>query len=542
MEFYNLVFMEYDLRPESKLVPLPNQNVDTGLGVERGACLLQGVDSVFDTDGFQLIMGWVEQESGVAYGENDVATKAHRVLADHGRAMSFLIADGVTPSNEGRGYICRRIIRRAVQHGQRIGLDRVYRLGGVVCEQMGDAYPELREHAAEIERVVRLEEERFRETLARGQKEFDELAGRDAISGEEAFDLATTYGFPIELTQELAEERGQPVDVDRFRTLMEGHREISRAGGESTTEQLAAEIVGAAFRPAEFVGYERTDVLTAVIAVGPNVGTRQLVKLEQSPFYASSGGQVSDAGHLVLEGDGRRLQVAEVLKFGDDQVLAVETGGESVLAPGTRVRAVVDWSARFPTMANHTATHLLHAALREVLGDHVKQAGSAVRPDKLRFDFSHSQPLSAEERERVERLVNEKVFEAIPVRTFVTPIEEARKLGAMMLFGEKYGAEVRVVEIDGFSRELCGGTHVRSTAEIGPFVILTEASVGSGARRIEAVTAGEAWSVLHGRSRELDAVRDELEQARREAKKRPKAEAAEPKADEAAVAPSSSGA
>jgi alanyl-tRNA synthetase len=523
-EFYNLVFMQYDLRPGNELVPLPAQNVDTGMGVERTACVLQGVASNYDTDGFRIIMDWIEANTTVGYRESEASRKAYRVLADHGRAVTFLIADGVAPSNEGRGYICRRLLRRAIQYGQRVGLEGVYRLPAVVIEQMGDAYPELREHAAEIERVVRLEEERFRETLARGLKEFDGLAGREAISGQDAFTLAATYGFPIELTQELAEERGQPVDVDRFRELMEGHREISRAGGESTTEQLAAQIVGAGFPASDFVGYERTDVLTAVVAAGPSEGTRQLVKLERSPFYAASGGQVSDAGYLELDGDERRLDVVSVLKFGDDQVLAVETGGEQLLAEGTRVRAVVDWSARFPTMANHTATHLLHAALREVLGDHVKQAGSAVRPDKLRFDFSHPQPLGPEEREQVERLVNEKVFEAIPVRTFVTPIEEARKLGAMMLFGEKYGSEVRVVEIDGFSRELCGGTHVRSTAEIGPFVILAESSVGSGARRIEAVTAGEAWAVLHGRSRELDDVRSELESARREAKRRPRIE------------------
>ena len=338
--------------------------------------------------------------------------------------------------------------------------------------------------------------------------------------------LATTYGFPIELTQELAEERGQAVDIDRFRTLMEEHREVSRAGGESTTEQLAAEIVGAAHRPTRFVGYEKTDVLTAVIATGARVGSRRLLKLEESPFYAAGGGQVSDDGYLQVDGEDARYDVVEVLRFGDDQVLMVETGDADPFADGTRVHAVVTWSTRFPTMANHTATHLLHAALREVLGDHVKQAGSAVRPDKLRFDFSHTEALTAEEREQVERRVNEKVFEAIPVRTFVTPIEEARKLGAMMLFGEKYGDEVRVVEIDGFSRELCGGTHVRSTAEIGPFVILNESSVGSGARRIEAVTAGEAWAYLHGRARELDDVRAELEQARREAKKPKKAEAA----------------
>ena len=420
------------------------------------------------------------------------------------------------PSNEGRGYICRRLLRRAIQHAQRIGLDRVYRLPAVVVEQMGDAYPELQEHAGEIERHVRAEEERFRETLARGLKEFDALADKAAIDGEDAFTLATTYGFPIELTVELAEERGQPVDVDRFRILMEEHREISRAGGEKSDLQRAAEFRAAAGFRTEFVGYEKTDVLTELAAVEPLESGLFLAKLRESPFYPDGGGQVTDQGELIHEEGGAVAALRAAYRFEDDQVLVFEGSG---FASGDRVRAVVPWSTRFPTMTNHTATHLLHAALREVLGDHVKQAGSAVRPDKLRFDFSHPQQLTPEERERVERLVNEKVFEAIPVRTFVTPIDEARKLGAMMLFGEKYGAEVRVVEIDGFSRELCGGTHVRSTAEIGPFVILSEGSVGSGARRIEAVTAGDAWAYLHGRSRELDDVRAELEQTRREAKK-----------------------
>ena len=522
MEFYNLVFMEYELLPDRTLVPLPAQNVDTGLGLERGAMCLQGAASNFDTDGFRKIMDWVEAQSGVAYGDSDVATKAHRVLADHGRAMSFLIADGVVPSNEGRGYICRRIIRRAVQHGQRIGLDDVYRLGAVVVEQMGDAYPELVEHAAQIEQVVRDEEERFRETLIRGMKVFDELAGQDAISAEEAFTLAATYGFPIELTQELAQERGQAVDIDGFREQMEGHREISRAGGEKSELQRAADFAAAAGFRTEFVGYETTDLLTelgAVEALGEGVF---LAKLRESPFYPDGGGQVTDAGELVHERTGAVATLRSAFRLGDDQALVFEGAG---FAAGDRVRAVVSWTVRFPTTANHTATHLLHAALREVLGDHVKQAGSSVRPDKLRFDFSHPKPLTAEEREQVERRVNEKVFEAIPVRTFVTPIDEARKLGAMMLFGEKYGADVRVVEIDGFSRELCGGCHVRSTAEIGPFVITSEGSVGSGSRRIEAVTSGEAWAHLQGRSRELEDVRTELDEARREAKKPKRAEA-----------------
>ncbi|MBV8395342.1 MAG: alanine--tRNA ligase, partial [Actinobacteria bacterium] len=298
-------------------------------------------------------------------------------------------------------------------------------------------------------------------------------------------------------------------------------RVISRAGGEKSDLQRAADFARDAGFRTEFVGYEKIDVLTELAAVEELGDGLFLAKLRESPFYPDGGGQVTDAGELVHEGSGAVAALRAAYRFGDDQALVFEGTG---FAAGDRVRAVVTWDVRFPTMANHTATHLLHAALREVLGEHVKQAGSSVRPDKLRFDFSHPSPLSAEERERVERIVNEKVFEAIPVRTFVTPIDEARKLGAMMLFGEKYGAEVRVVEIDGFSRELCGGTHVRSTAEIGPFVIVSEGSVGSGARRIEAVTSGEAWAVLHGRSRELDDVRTELEQARREAKK-PKVEA-----------------
>jgi alanyl-tRNA synthetase len=525
MEIYNLVFMAYDLQPGNVLVELPTPNVDTGNGVERTACVLQDVSSVFDTDGFRLIMDWIERESGVPYEQDAVSRRAHRVLADHGRAVSFLIAEGIEPSNEGRGYICRRLLRRAIYQAKRIGLEGVHRLPAVVIDQMGDAYPQLREHAADIERIVRAEEERFSETLTRGTKVFDELAGKDAIGAQDAFDLATTYGFPLELTQELAEERGQPVDVDGFRDLMAAHREVSRGGGEGSTQQAASQLVGGGHPESEFVGYSKTHTLTSVVDAAPADGTRQFAKLEQSPFYAASGGQVSDHGYLVV--DGAQLDVADVLKFGDDQVLLLDLGAHAPLETGTRVEAVVNWSDRYPTQANHTATHLLHQALRDVLGDHVKQAGSAVRPDKLRFDFTHEVKLTPEEQTRVERIVNEKIFEAIPVRTFVTPIEEARKLGAMMLFGEKYGDEVRVVEIGEYSTELCGGTHVRNTAEIGPFVILSEGSVGSGARRIEAVTAGEAWTVLEGRSRELEALRAEVEQLKREAKK-PKAAASGP--------------
>jgi alanyl-tRNA synthetase len=300
---------------------------------------------------------------------------------------------------------------------------------------------------------------------------------------------------------------------------MEEHRVVSRAGGEKSDLQRAAEFAQGAGFESEFVGYAKTEALTQIGALEDLGDGTFLAKLRESPFYAESGGQVTDSGELVHEESGAVAVLRAAYKIGDDQALVFEGAG---FAAGDRVLAKVAWSVRFPTMANHTATHLLHQALRDVLGDHVKQAGSAVRPDKLRFDFTHGQKLAPEELARVERIVNEKVFEAIPVRTYVTPIEEARKLGAMMLFGEKYGDEVRVVEIGEYSKELCGGTHVRSTAEIGPFVILSEQSVGSGARRIEAATSGEAWAILEGRSRELEAVRAELDQARRAAKK-PKA-------------------
>jgi len=519
LEFWNLVFMAYELLPDGRLTPLPAQNIDTGLGLERGAAVLQDVISVYETDGYKQIMDWIEAGSGVAYGDSPAATKAHRVLADHGRGMTFLVADGVTPSNEGRGYVLRRIIRRAVIQAQRLGLEGLYRLPAVVVEQMGAAHPELRERADEIEQVVRSEEERFEETLERGMKLFEELAGKDAISGEDAFTLAATYGFPLELTVELAEERGQPVDADGYLAEMERHREISRAGVEGDAQRRAADFTQAAGFETEFVGYHKTDVLTQIGALEELEDGLFLAKLRESPFYPAGGGQVTDAGWIELDdGAGARAELVDAYRFGDDQALVFRGRG---FAEGDRVRAVVPWTGRFPTMANHTGTHLLHQALREVLGDHVKQAGSAVRPDKLRFDFTHEQALTHEERRRVEWIVNEKVFENLPVHVFETPIDEARRLGAMMLFGEKYGDIVRVVEIPGFSAELCGGTHVASTAEVGPFVILSEGSVGAGVRRIEALTSGDAWSYLEERAHEADELRSEVDSLRRGAKSRP---------------------
>jgi alanyl-tRNA synthetase len=503
LEFWNLVFMEYELKPDGTLTPLPQQNVDTGMGLERLSAIVQRVPSrsVYETDGYQAIMSWIEQGSGVAWDANEVATKAHRVLADHGRGMTCLVADGVVPSNEGRGYVLRRIIRRAVQQARKIGLEDLWRLSDVVVEQMGQWYPELVENGAHIRDVLRAEEERFSETLARGMKLFEEVAAKGDISAEDAFTLLA-------------------VDKDGFSRLMEEHREISRAGGEKSELQRAGDFAREAGFETEFVGWEKTEVLTQIGALKDLGDGTFLAKLRESPFYPEGGGQVSD--HGWIEADGKRAELASAFRFGEDQALLFRGEGFS---EGERVKACVPWKVRFPTMANHTATHLLHKALQEVLGDHVHQAGSAVRPDKLRFDFTHPQALSTEERERVEEIVNERIFENLPVHTFLTPIEEARKLGAMMLFGEKYGEVVRVVEIPGFSRELCGGTHVRATAEIGPFAILSEGSVGSGVRRIEAVTSGEAFAYLRAQAEEAAVLRSKLEDARKEAKKRPEASA-----------------
>ena len=412
LEFGNLVFMSYELHADGTLTDLPSKNIDTGWGLERVARVVQNAASVYDTDGYQLIMDWVAAQSGVAYGSSEDATKAHRVLADHGRGMTFISAEGVAPSNEGRGYVLRRVIRRAAQHGLRIGMEPPFLpgLADVVIEQMGAAYPELVQHRDEILRTLAAEEERFGETLERGMAIFEEAAAKGEITGDDAFDLQATYGFPIELTQELARERGLGVNDEEYTRLMEGHREISRQGGGSRYEPRFS---GAP--RTDFVGYERTEVLTAITAYADLGDGVFQVKLAESPFYPAGGGQVTDAG-LLEKDDGSRAELVEALRLeGGDQESVFAGSG---FAEGDRVRAVVPWKVRFPTMANHTATHLLHKVLQEVLGDHVRQAGSAVRPDKLRFDFTHPAALTAEERAEVERRVNEHVFAAMPVRIF----------------------------------------------------------------------------------------------------------------------------
>ena len=528
IEFWNLVFMQYNMLDDGSLEPLPEPSIDTGAGLERVTMLAAGVDSVYLTDAFGDLIEVIEGWSGARYGRTPEETKALKVLADHGRAMSFLATDGIEPSNEGRGYVLRRVIRRAVQHGRRIGLEDgiVERLHGRVVELLGDAHPELREQQARVAAELVAEEERFLRTLETGGRLLDEvLAGTSAeVGAEDAFRLHDTYGFPIELTVEIAAEHGKTVDEAGFTELMDEQRDRARAAGGGTrvdTSELRTDFT------AEFVGYERLDVTTQVGAAHDRGDGSALVKLRESPFYARGGGQVADRGWI--ETDAARAVVEDVVRVDDDQVVVARLEhGE--LHGGERVRAHVDPEARRPTMANHTATHLLQAALREVLGDHVAQAGSYVGPDKLRFDFRHDRPMTPDEIARVERIVNEHIVANHPLHIFVTTQDHARELGATMLFGEKYGEHVRVVEVPSVSRELCGGTHVRSTAEIGAFLITRETSSSQGVRRIEALTSAAALEHLRREAAEAAELRrrvgeleSELKRTAREAPPAPSA-------------------
>jgi alanyl-tRNA synthetase len=517
MEYWNLVFMQYDQEPRNTLTPLPAKNIDTGLGLERLASLLQGVPSVFETDAFRPLVGLGEELSGRAYGSDFPTDRALRILADHARGMSFLLADGVVPSNEGRGYPLRRIMRRAIVQGRRLGIEGqiLAPFAARVRDVMGSAYPELGQQQETIEMWLGREEEQFTRTLEQGTRLLnDHIArakdrGLEGIGAEDAFQLHDTYGFPFELTAELAAEQDMGVDEAGFEREMESARARARsagtggrAAGDGGRDAIEAFASGAGFST-EFTGYETTEQATAVGAITRANG-HLLAKLVESPFYATGGGQVADAGEVRCEDGGCAARVLDVVRLGDDQALVLEPI-EGELHEGERVVARVDAPARRATQANHTATHLLHAALRERLGGHVRQAGSYVGPDKLRFDFTHGAPLSDEDRAWVEDRVNEQILANDPVRALTTTLDEARALGAMALFGEKYGDVVRMVEIgDGqWSRELCGGTHVRSTAEIGVFKLTTETSSAANVRRIEAVTGPVAVDLLRRNDRLL---------------------------------------
>jgi alanyl-tRNA synthetase len=511
VEFWNHVFMTYDLGADGSLSPLPMKNIDTGMGLERMATILQDVESVFDTDLLRPLVDLAEELSGREYAHDAATTRAMRIIADHSRGMTFLVAEGVVPSNEDRGYILRRIMRRAIQQGRVLGLESpwLHRFAERTIEIMGETYPEI---AAERETIARWagdEEESFGRTLERGTELLEQLiaeakeSGTSWIDAAEAFKLHDTYGFPYDLTKELLAEQGLSVDDQGFEELMEQQRSRARMGiadAHGSEDRHGKVIAFASSASAtRFVGYERLRATTAVSAVSPENG-RALVKLEESPFYAEGGGQVADSGQLRW--DAGEAGVADVYRVGDDQAIEVELrSGE--LAAGERVEAQVEPEIRHATMRNHTATHLLHAALRQRLGTHVRQAGSAVRPDKLRFDFTHGHALAPQELRDIEDLVNEWVKTSRPVRWINMERAEAERLGAMALFGEKYGDWVRVVEVEGVSRELCGGTHVSNTAEVGIFTITAEGSSAANVRRVEALTGPAAIDWFRERVTEL---------------------------------------
>ncbi|MDQ3935818.1 MAG: alanine--tRNA ligase, partial [Actinomycetota bacterium] len=507
LEYWNLVFMQYELHEDGSLTPLPEQNIDTGLGLDRTAAILQGVPSVYENDQFAPLIELGRELAGVP----DPSMRALRILADHGRGMTFLLADGVVPSNEDRGYILRRIMRRAVQQGRSIGIeaDLLTALCKRTIEVMGEAYPDLRARSDEILRWAGAEEEAFTRTLRQGERLLAQVVaqakaeGTSWIPAEEAFKLHDTYGFPYELTKELLADEGLAVDDQGFEELMERAREVARGGAARSTEgrhDEVFEVTRAADFETRFVGYETLEADTVLGLLKPASDDRLFAKLADSPFYAEGGGQVADRG--VVETPSGSARVDMVYRVGDDQVVLLQPENGQP-REGDAVRAVVDRERRLATMCNHTATHLLHAALRQLLGTHVRQAGSYVGPDKLRFDFTHGERLSAKEAGAVEELVNRWIVDNMPVRAVHTTRVEAEAMGAMALFGEKYGDWVRMVEVEEVSRELCGGTHVAHTAEVGLFELVTETSSAANVRRIEAVTGAEGVSAFRGRAQEM---------------------------------------
>ncbi|MCU1086503.1 alanine--tRNA ligase [Stenotrophomonas maltophilia] len=496
IEIWNLVFMQFDRQPDGTLVPLPAPCVDTGMGLERLAAILQHVHTNYEIDLFQALIRKAAELTGTA----DLENKSLRVIADHIRACSFLIVDGVLPSNEGRGYVLRRIIRRALRHGWMLGVRQPFfsKLVPTLVEQMGEAYPELPAAVDTVTRALQAEEERFAETLDAGMKIFEDVAGKASngvIPGVDAFRLYDTYGFPLDLTQDIARERDLTVDIAGFDAAMEQQRETARAAGKfGGGVTLPAELV-ATLSPTLFLGYDRLQAdglsVLALLKDGRPVqsadaGDSVIVITNQTPFYAESGGQVGDTG--VLAGNGVRLVVEDTQKFAGQFHGHVGTLSDGGLKVGDVLSGQVDGERRGATILNHSATHLLHAALREVLGTHVQQKGSLVAPDRLRFDFSHFQPISAEELALIERKVNQQVRANNAAEVHTMGMQEALDFGAMALFGEKYGEHVRVLKMGDYSTELCGGTHVNRTGDIGLFKITSEGGVSAGVRRIEAVT------------------------------------------------------
>ena len=522
LEVWNVVFSQYNHNADGTYTELPAKNIDTGMGLERIVSVLQDVPTNFDTDLFIPIIREIEKLSGAKYGVSKEQDVAFKVIADHIRTVAFAIADGALPSNEGRGYILRRLLRRAVRFAKILGLNSsfMYKLVDIVAEIMIDYYPNVKESVSFVKDVILKEEDRFHETLHEGEAILTNIANEvkdttKVISGEDAFKLYDTFGFPIELTEEYAEELGLTVDIDGFNEEMEKQKERARASRhDDSSMQVQSDLYNRIIGDSEFVGYtqliEKSSKLLAIVDKEDNLldkytGTDVVkVVFERTPFYAESGGQVADRGEIIALGF--KGEVLDVKKLPDKRHIHFVKVVEGELLVGNEYELVVNRNYRLNIEKNHTATHLLNEALRQQVGTHIKQAGSLVTDDKLRFDITHFAPLTKEEIERVEQEVNEQIWNALEIKTEEMPIAEARKLGAQALFGEKYGDVVRVVSIGDYSIELCGGTHNANSSEVGIFKIVSESGVAAGVRRIEALTGKAAYEYLRKQEETLRSV------------------------------------
>lgn len=526
LEVWNLVFSQFNHNPDGTYTPLPKKNIDTGMGLERMVSVIQNVPTNFDTDLFIPIIKATEQISGEQYRKDQEKDVAFKVIADHVRTVSFAISDGALPSNEGRGYVLRRLLRRAVRYAKQININRpfMYELVPVVAEIMVDFYPEVKVKTEFIQKVIKNEEERFHETLNEGLAILSEVMktqkekGNDVIPGEDVFRLYDTYGFPVELTEEYAEEEGMKIDQEGFETEMERQRDRARAAMQKVDSmQVQGGMLGEIKLESKFVGYDQLVVenATAIVIVKngdviqeAHEGEEIQLILDQTPFYAESGGQIADIG--TLSSEKAVIKVKDVQKAPNGQNLhnvIVESG---TITTGDQFTANVQEENRSGVVKNHTATHLLHQALKDVLGTHVNQAGSLVTADRLRFDFSHFGQVTQEELTRIEQMVNEQIWKSIDVQIDYKSLTEAKEMGAMALFGEKYGNIVRVVQVGSYSLELCGGCHVQNTSSIGIFKILTETGIGAGTRRIEAVTGKAAYELTNDQYARLQEAADLL--------------------------------
>ena len=523
LEFWNLVFTQFDRQEDGTYPELANKNIDTGMGLERMACIMQDVDNIFEIDTIKYIIQGIEELANIKYGEDDKKDVSVRIITDHMRAMSFLIADGVLPSNEGRGYVLRRLLRRAARHGKLLGIkeDFLYKLYDRVKEVSGEAYPELVEKESYVKKVIKIEEEKFNETLDQGVEILNgyiaELkeANETVLSGDKAFKLYDTYGFPLDLTEEILEEQGFGIDEEGFHKEMEEQRQRARAdrgamedeGWKEDPLSTLDESVASTFD-----GYKNLNVSGKVTAIVKedeivemiNEGEKAIIVLNETSFYAEGGGQAGDIG--TLENEDAIFEVVDTRKGANNTIKHIGFVKKGQIKVSDALESKVNKEVRIASARNHTATHLLHEALKEVLGDHVNQAGSLVTPERLRFDVTHFEPISKEELKAVEEKVNKAILDALEVNCEIMNINDAKEKGAMALFGEKYGNEVRVVSMGDYSVELCGGTHLTNTSQVGLFKILSEGGVAAGVRRIEAITGHAVYEYLTNRDNMINEV------------------------------------